>query len=74
MEHHIDTGDARPIKTRPFRLPPKMKEELARQVDELTATGILEVASGAWALPAFLVPKTPGNFRLSGDMCKIPLN
>lgn len=72
VEHHIDTGDARPIKTRPFRLPPKMKEELARQVDELTATGILEVASGAWALPAFLVPKkTPGKFRLVGDMRKL---
>lgn len=71
VEHEIPT-DARPIKTRPYRLPRKMVQELAKQVDDMCELGMLEDASGAWALPCFLIPKkTPGKYRLVGDMRKL---
>lgn len=72
VEHEIPTGEAKPIKAHPFRLPRKMKEQLAVLVDEMCELKMLEDSGGAWALPAFLIPKkTPGKYRLVGDMRKL---
>lgn len=72
VEHSIDTGDAKPIKTRQYRLLHKMVQELAKQVDGMGQLGILQEVSAAWALPVFLVlKKTPGKYRLVGDMRKL---
>lgn len=35
VQHSIDTGDAKPIKARPYRLPRKMTQELVKQVDDM---------------------------------------
>lgn len=35
VQHTIDTGDAKPIKQRPYRTTPKHKQEIDRQVNDM---------------------------------------
>ena len=40
VQHLIDTGDAMPIKQRPYRTSPRCKQEIVRQVDGMLQKGI----------------------------------
>ena len=42
VQHVIDTGDATPIKQRPYRVSPDVKKEIDRQVDEMLEKGIIQ--------------------------------
>ena len=42
VQHVIDTGDAMPIKQRPYRASPDVKKEIDRQVDEMLENGIIQ--------------------------------
>ena len=42
LQHVIDTGDAMPIKQRPYRVSPDFKKEIDRQVDEMLEKGIIQ--------------------------------
>lgn len=37
--HEIDTGDARPVKRNPYRIPYALRDELRNQVEEMVKTG-----------------------------------
>ena len=41
VQHAIDTGDAMPIKQRPYRTSPRCKQEIDRQVDDMLQKGII---------------------------------
>ena len=41
VQHVIDTGDAAPIKQRPYRVSPDFRKEIDRQVDEMLEKGII---------------------------------
>ena len=41
VQHVIDTGDAAPIKQRPYRVSPDVRKEIDRQVDEMLEKGII---------------------------------
>lgn len=70
-EHTIDTGDARPIALRPYRLS-KYEEEAANvEIAKLVAEGVLEESRSPWQAPIVLVEKKDGGKRLTIDFRRL---
>lgn len=67
VKHKIDTGDHRPIKQAPRRLPLSQQEEVDRQVDNLIKAGLIEPSDSSWASPVVLVRKKDGSQRMCCD-------
>ena len=61
VQHHIETGDAKPIKQAPRRLPPYHRREVERQVLDLLERGLIEPSDSAWASPVVMVKKGDGS-------------
>ena len=57
MKHRIDTGDARPIKKNPYRLPHNLKGKVKEMIDDMLEKNIIRPSSSPWAAPVVLVPK-----------------
>ena len=72
IEHHIDTGDHRPIFEPLRRMNPIETEELRKQVGILIQLGFVRESIGnPWAAPAVLVRKKNGTFRFCIDHRKL---
>ncbi|CAC5425832.1 unnamed protein product [Mytilus coruscus] len=48
VEHTIDTGDAKPIKLRPYRIPLSKKLDAEEEIRKMAEIGIIEPSSSAW--------------------------
>jgi len=57
VKHHIDTGDAKPIRSRPYRHSPATKKEIARQIQEMAAKDLIRPSMSQWSSPVILVKK-----------------
>ena len=68
VQHHVDTGDAKPIKQSPRRLPPGHRRELEKQVLDLLDRGLVEPSDSPWASPVVMVKKGDGSLRLCIDL------
>ena len=72
IEHHIDTGDHRPVFEPLRRMNPIETEELRKQVGILIQLGFVRESIGnPWAAPAVLVRKKNGTFRFCIDHRKL---
>lgn len=71
VTHHIQTGDARPIKQRHRRVPPHIFHEFKRHVQELVAQGVLKESCSPWASPAVIVIKRDRSVRFCCDYRKL---
>ena len=71
VQHVIDTGDATPIKQRPYRVYPYVKKEIDRQVDEMLEKGIIQESVSPWSSPVVLVKKKDGSHRFCDDFHKV---
>ena len=71
VQHVIDTGDAMPIKQRPYRTSPRSKQEIDRQVDDMLQKGIIRESVSPWSSPVVLVKKKNGSFRFCVDLRKV---
>ena len=67
VKHHINTGDAAPIRQAPRRLPLAKKEEAARAVGEMREQGVIEPSASPWSSPIVLVNKKDGSTRFCVD-------
>jgi len=67
VEHHIDTGDSRPVRQPLRRHPAPHVEVISRQVDDMLAQGVIERACSPWASNLVLVKKKDGSFRCCVD-------
>jgi hypothetical protein len=56
VEHRIVTGDAKPIRKAPYRVPFALRQEMQNQVNDMLAKGIIEGSASPWSSPAILVP------------------
>ncbi|CAF3358581.1 unnamed protein product [Rotaria socialis] len=65
--HHIDTGDSKPIKLRPYRVSPARQSIIYNQIQQMLQDGIIEPANGPYAAPVTLQPKKDGSLRFCVD-------
>ena len=71
VEHRINTGDAKPIKQPPRRLPMHKRAEAEEHVQQMLKDGIIEPSSSAWVSPIVLVRKKDGSTRFCVDYRKL---
>lgn len=63
----IDTGDSRPIKQPPRRVPLAYASEERNVIQQMEAQGIIRKSSSPWASPIVLVKKKNGKTRCCID-------
>ena len=71
VEHTIDTGDSRPIRLQPHRLPISKQDCETQEVQKMLKRGIVEPSSSPWASPVVLVTKKDGSTRFCVDYRKL---
>lgn len=71
ISHHIDTGDAQPIRQRYYRMSPEKQRILVEQVDEMLALDVVEPCESAWSSPVLIVSKKNGQPRFCLDSRKL---
>ena len=67
VEHIIDTGDAAPVKRKPYRYSPAQMKFLDEEIDALLKNNIIVPSMAAWASPLVLVGKKDGSTRTCVD-------
>ena len=67
LEHHIDTGDAVPIRRPIYPTTPEAKKEISRQVAEMLDLGIIVPSTSPWSSSVLLVTKADGSQRFCLD-------
>ncbi|KRZ00651.1 Retrovirus-related Pol polyprotein from transposon 17.6 [Trichinella zimbabwensis] len=67
VTHRIETGEARPIKQPPRRLPVAQRSVVERLVGQMLESGVIEPASGPWSSPVLLVRKNDRSPRFYVD-------
>ncbi|KAK9679855.1 Reverse transcriptase (RNA-dependent DNA polymerase) [Popillia japonica] len=70
-EHEIDTGNALPIRSKPYRVSKKEREIIQEQVSEMLELGIIRPSDSEWSSPVVLVKKPNGSFRFCVDYRKL---
>ena len=68
VKHHIETGDSKPIKQTPRRLPPHQRKEVEKQILDLLDRGLVEPSDSAWPSLVAMVKKADGSYRLCVDL------
>ncbi len=71
VRHKINIGNAPPQRSRCYNHPPKVREEIQRQVNELFENDIIEPSNSVWQSPVILVKKKNGQFRMCVDLRKV---
>lgn len=72
IQHHIDTGDAAPVRQRPYVHSPYMHEMILEEIDRMIALDIIEpVANSSWCNPIIPVKKPSGKIRICLDAKKL---
>ncbi|XP_037773928.1 uncharacterized protein LOC119570135 [Penaeus monodon] len=67
VEHTIETGDAKPIVTRQWRLPHAAKQTIKEECRKMKEAGVIEPSSSPWLSPVVLVKKKDGTLRFCID-------
>ena len=67
----IDTGEAAPRGSHPYRVPNKLKEGVREEIEKLVELGIVVASTSPWASPVVPVPKKDGTVRVCIDYRKL---
>ena len=57
VEHKIVTGNAKPIRKPPYRVPFALRKEMEKQIENMLRKGVIEASSSPWSSQVILVPK-----------------
>lgn len=71
VEHAIDTGDARPVKLPPRRIPLAKQKVAQQEVAKMLEQGVIEPSFSPWAAPIVLVTKRDQTIRYCIDFRKL---
>ena len=70
--HEIDTGENRPIRQHPRRIPyGEAREEATKQVKELSEAGLIRPSNSPWAQPIVMVRKKDNSWRMCVDYRRV---
>ena len=64
---NIDTGDQAPVCSHPYRIPPRWKDEVRVQTDQLLSLGIIRPSVSPWSSSVVTVKKKDGGVRICID-------
>ena len=67
VKHIIHTGDAAAIRQKPYRVSPKQRELIDKELDKMIEKGLVRKSTSPWASPVVLVPKPNGQTRMCFD-------
>jgi len=70
VQHHIDTGDHRPLRSRPYRVPHTQKETIESHINDMLSRDVIQPSASPWVSPVVLVPKPDGSSRFCCDFKK----
>jgi hypothetical protein len=71
VQHQIDTGDARPIRLPPRRIPIAKQKTETDEIKRMLDRGVIQPSASAWASPVVLVTKKDGTTRFCIDYRKL---
>ena len=71
VEHSINTGNATPIRSLPYRLCPAWREKVREELKKLLEDGITEPSRSPWSSPIVPVKKPDGSLRLCIDFRRV---
>lgn len=66
-KHRIQTGETRPIRLPPYRLPHAYRETVKTELEQMECDGVIERSSSEWAAPIVLVKKKDGSLHMCVD-------
>ncbi|KAK3090931.1 hypothetical protein FSP39_015821 [Pinctada imbricata] len=69
--HRIETGNARPIKVPPRRIPLAQREIVETELDKMIEDKIIEPSESPWCSPILLARKKDGSHRFCIDFRKL---
>ena len=65
--HSIDTGQATPIRSSPYRIPQSLIDAVDKELDQMLEMGIVRPSTSPWVSLVVIVPKPDGNIRFCVD-------
>ena len=71
LSHHINTGDAQPIRQATRRVPLPCQGKVQELLEDMLAKNIISPSKSPWASPVVLVRKKDGSVRFCVDYRKI---
>ena len=63
VEHHIETGEAAPVKLPPWCIPLAFANEDCRELEKLKGRGVIQPSTSPWAAPLVMVQKCCGHCK-----------
>ncbi|CAG2205339.1 unnamed protein product [Mytilus edulis] len=67
VKHSIDTGDAKPVRVPPRRIPLGQKQVIETEIDKMLKNDVIEPSNSAWSSPVLLVTKKDNSVRFCVD-------
>jgi len=71
VDHPIDVQGAQPIRQRPYRVPETKKQAIAREVEKMLLSNVIEPSASPWSSPVVLLEKPDGEYRFCVDYRKL---
>ncbi|KAK3754216.1 hypothetical protein QZH41_013119, partial [Actinostola sp. cb2023] len=69
--HKIDTGDAEPIRTAPYKIPQKLEEAVNDEIRKMLEMEVIRPSQSPWSSGVVIVPKPDGSIRFCVDYRKL---
>ena len=73
VTHTINTGEAPPFKSKPYRTGPEGHNEIREQIIKMEKLGVIQESDSPWASPVVLVTKKDGSLRFCIDYRRLNL-
>ena len=71
VEHHIETGEAAPVKLPTWHITLAFANEHHRELEKLKGRGVIQPSTSPWAAPLVMVWKCCGAPRMCLDYCRL---